>query len=67
MRLDGGLYDPILLKGGILLQGYNQNIGNHSKLVSKAYCSNLSSNEGQMSHDLQPRDYMYMIIKKNIT
>ena len=31
----------------------------HSKLVSEAYHSHLSLDDGQTSHDLQPGDYVY--------
>ena len=66
MRLDKRLYNLILLKGDIL---YNYKsliklLTSHSKLVYKAYYSKLSSNKDQMSHDLQPRDYMYIYFKK---
>lgn len=61
MRLDKGLYRPILLKGNILhyWKGLIKLLAGHSKLVSEAHHSHLSSNEGQMPHDLQPGDYVY--------
>ena len=40
-------------------QGFNQIIDKAPKLVSELINSNLSSNEDQMSHDLQPGDYVY--------
>ena len=63
--MDEGLYNFILLKGDVLyyFKCLIKILTSHSKLVSEAYHSNLSSNEGQMSHDLQPGDYVY---KKNI-
>ena len=34
---------------------FNRTIKGHSKFVSEAYLSNLSLDESQMPHDLQPR------------
>ena len=61
MRLHKRLYDPILLKGDILYycKGLIKLLTSHSKLVSEVYYSNLSSDEDQTSHDLQPGDYVY--------
>ena len=60
MRSDEGLYEPILLKGDMLYycKGLIELLTGHSKLASEAYHSNLSLNEDQMPHDLQPGDYV---------
>ena len=61
VRLDKRLYNLILLKADILYyyKSLIKLLTSHSKLVSKAYYCKLSSNKDQMSHDLQPGDYMY--------
>ena len=61
MRLDEGSYDPTLLKADILqyCKCLIKLLADPSKLVSEAYHSNLSSNEDQMSYDLQPGDSVY--------
>ena len=59
--MDEGLYNFILLKGDVLyyFKCLIKILTSHSKLVSEAYHSNLSSNGDQMSYDLQPGDYVY--------
>ena len=59
--MDEGLYDSILFKGDVLyyFNCFIKVLTSHSKLVSETYHSNLSSNEGQISPDLQPGDYVY--------
>ena len=61
MRLNEGLYEPTLLKGDMLhyCKSLIELLKEHSKLVSKAYHSNLSLNEYQISHDLQPGHYVH--------
>ena len=56
MRLDAGLYEPILLKGDMLHyhKGLIKLLKEHFKLVSEAHHSNLSLDEDKVSHDLQP-------------
>lgn len=61
MRLDAGLYEPILLKGHMLHyhKGLIKLLKEHSKLVSEAHHSNLSLDEDKVSHNLQPGDHVY--------
>lgn len=61
MRLDEGLYEPVLLKGDILhyCKSLTELLKGHSKTISEAYHSNLSLDEDQMSHDLQSGVYVY--------
>ena len=47
------------LKEVYYCKGIIKVLANHSKVVSKAYCSNISSNEDQIYHDLQPWDYVH--------
>ena len=60
MRLDEGLYEPILMRRGMLryCKGLIALTG-HYKLVSGPYHSTLSLNEDQMPYDLQPGDYVH--------
>lgn len=59
--MDEGSYDPMWLKGAILhnCKVLIRLLAGHSKLVSEACHSNLSSYEDQMSRDLQPGDCAY--------
>ena len=61
MRLGEGLYESMLLKGDMLrcCKSPIKLLKEHSKLVSEGYHSNLSLDEDQLSHDLQPEDYVY--------
>ena len=57
MRLDEGLYEPIL-KGDMLYYCENliKLLAGHSNLVSEAYHSNLSLNGDLIPYDPQPGD-----------
>ena len=62
MRLGDRLYDLIISLEEYILcycKDFIKLLTSHSQLVSKTFHSYLSSNEDQISHDLQPRGFLH--------